>query len=45
MTDIEEEITQKLSFCKRKNYTVDKTLNKLNEVVGLNDSALKSQLA
>ena len=30
MTDIEEEITKKLNFCKRNNYTVDKTLTKLN---------------
>ena len=42
MTDIEEEITNKLSFCKRKHYTVDKTILKLNDVDGLNDSKLKS---
>ena len=30
MTDIEEEITQKLSFCKRKNYTENKTIMKLD---------------
>lgn len=42
MTDIEEEIRQKLSFCKRRNYTVDRTIGKLNDVDGLNDSKLKS---